>query len=119
MAAVMPAITPWSRPPRGRRDGVNDRQPKMSAPQQPGSVTYRSLRGLRCCCSGEVLVASAVACRAPSAVAARFPAESSTKSECCDVGPTCDPGVSPTKLPRDRTYPEPHNPNRTGLEVPQ
>jgi hypothetical protein len=39
MAAVMPQTTPWMRPPRGSSDGVKERHAKMSAPQQPGSVT--------------------------------------------------------------------------------
>ena len=39
MAAVMPKTTPWMMPPRGSSDGVNERHPATSAPQQPGSVT--------------------------------------------------------------------------------
>ena len=46
MAAVMPQITPWMIPPRGSSDGVKERHAKMSAPQQPGSVTYSSFLGL-------------------------------------------------------------------------
>jgi hypothetical protein len=34
---------PWMMPVRGNSDGVKDRHPAMSAPQQPGSVTYSSL----------------------------------------------------------------------------
>ena len=45
MAAVMPQTRPCTIPPRGSSDGVNDRHPTTSAPQQPGSVTYSSLRG--------------------------------------------------------------------------
>src|SRR6516164_2292774 len=44
MAAVIPKTRPWTMPPRGSSDGVKERQPKMSAPQQPGSVRYSSLR---------------------------------------------------------------------------
>jgi hypothetical protein len=35
---VIPQIRPWTMPPRGSSDGVKDRHPAMSAPQQPGSV---------------------------------------------------------------------------------
>src|SRR5215469_5628902 len=44
MAAVMPQTRPWTIPPRGSSDGVKDRHAKISAPQQPGSVAYSSLR---------------------------------------------------------------------------
>jgi hypothetical protein len=44
MAAVMPQTRPWTTPPRGSSDGVKERHAKMSAPQQPGSVTYSSFR---------------------------------------------------------------------------
>ena len=40
----MPQTRPWTIPPRGSSDGVKDRHAKMSAPQQPGSVTYSSFR---------------------------------------------------------------------------
>jgi len=33
------------RPPRGSSDGVKERHAKISAPQEPGSVKYSSLRG--------------------------------------------------------------------------
>jgi len=39
----MPQTMPWMMPVRGNSDGVKDRHPAMSAPQQPGSVTYSSL----------------------------------------------------------------------------
>jgi len=39
MAAVMPQMMPWMRPPRGSSEGVKERAAKMIAPQQPGSVT--------------------------------------------------------------------------------
>ena len=44
MAAVIPQTRPWTMPLRGSSDGVKERHAKTSASQQPGSVTYRSLR---------------------------------------------------------------------------
>src|SRR3954452_5164801 len=39
----MPQTTPWTRPLRGTRDGVNDKHAKNNAPQQPGRVKSRHL----------------------------------------------------------------------------
>src|SRR5262245_4604605 len=44
MAALIPQIAPWVIPVRGSKDGVNDRHEKITAPQQPGRVTYNSFR---------------------------------------------------------------------------
>ena len=60
MAAVMPQTMPWTTPPRGSSDGVKDRHPAMSAPQQPGSVTYSSFRGLAGSGDGSAVSAAAV-----------------------------------------------------------
>src|SRR6516165_2729293 len=64
MAAVMPKTRPWTTPPRGSSDGVKERQPKMSAPQQPGSVRYSSFRGFLGSAAGSGPSAAASAERA-------------------------------------------------------
>src|SRR5690242_15180756 len=74
MAAVMPQTRPWTIPLRGSSDGVKERHAKTSAPQQPGSVTYSSLRRFAGSGAGNALSAapsgggaSAAPCSSPSA----------------------------------------------------
>src|SRR6478609_10286019 len=44
MDAVIPQTRPWMKPPRGSREGVNDRAAKRTAPQHPGTVKWSNPR---------------------------------------------------------------------------
>src|SRR6516162_1265760 len=73
MAAVMPQTMPWIVPVRGSSDGVKDRHPAMSAPQQPGSVTYSSFRCLARSGGGSVISGAAGGGKVASAVSGEVP----------------------------------------------
>src|SRR5262249_60824156 len=66
MAAVMPQMMPWMRPPRGSSEGVKERHAKMIAPQEPGSVTSSSLRRFRGLADGGAPSAVATAVGGPA-----------------------------------------------------